>query len=175
MEVAPHIKLFKLFTPLSLPTMALWVSEQKKVEWMLNPSDCSDYLSMCGGKIHDSRDPNKMSSCPPRWISTILKARGSLPPVRFSSQLSQDQGSRPLITHPSQNKTARFGALSQRHKVKICLPRKGTQKIHFPQEKWDCSQPKISREKNVFLCTTWESLHLHSPPGVFLSSFHIWG
>ena len=88
-----------------------------------------------------------MSSCPPCWISTILKARGSLPPVRFSSQLSQDQGSRPLITHPSQNKTARFGALSQQHKVKICLLRKGTQIIHFSQEKWVCSQPKISRKK----------------------------
>ena len=131
MEVAPHIKLFKLITPLALLTMALWVSEQKKVEWTLNTSDCSDYLSMCGDKTHDSRDLYKMSSCPPRWISTILKARGSLPPVRFSSQLSQDQGSRPLITHPSQNKTARFGALSQQHKVKICLLRKGTQQIHF--------------------------------------------
>ena len=98
------------------------------MEWILNPSDCSDYASMCGAKIHDSRDLNKMSSCPPPWISTILKARGSLPPVRFSSQLSQDQGSRPLITHPSQNKTARFGALSQQHKVKIYLLRKGTQK-----------------------------------------------
>ena len=101
---------------------------------------------MCGDKTHDSRDLNKMSSCPPCWISTILKARGSLPPVRFSSQLSQDQGSRPLITHPSQNKTARFGALSQQHKVKICLLRKGTQKTPFFPRKGVHTQPKISKE-----------------------------
>ena len=111
--------------------MQLRVSWQKRMERIQYPFDCSDFLSMCGAKIHDSRDLNKMSSCPPCWISTILKARGSLPPVRFSSQLSQDQGSRPLITHPSQNKTARFGALSQQHKVKICLLRKGTQKTCF--------------------------------------------
>ena len=90
-----------------------------------------------------------MSSCPPPWISTILKARGSLPPVRFSSQLSQDQGSRPLITHPSQNKTARFGALSQQHKVKICLLRKGTQKTHFFHKKNE-SVANQNLEKKMF-------------------------
>ena len=87
-----------------------------------------------------------MSSCPPRRISTILKARGSLPPVRFSSQLSQDQGSRPLITHPSQNKTARFGAVSQQHKVKICFLRKGTQKTCLCPRKGVLIQPKISKK-----------------------------
>ena len=116
-----------------------------KKGWSGYHFDFSDFLSMCGAKIHDSRDPNKMSSCPPCWISTILKARGSLPPVRFSSQLSQDQGSRPLITHPSQNKTARFGALSQQHKVKICSER-GQKKLPFFPRKGIHTQPKISKK-----------------------------